>query len=308
MTAYDEQRLAELIKALPPAPHGVGGSGPGAPARTRSARRHRRQGRGRPRVSRRSDREPRGGAPPRGLRARRDPARRAAPPPRELQPTDSRAKKRAASRGGPIQGGPGVLRPHVGTGSSLRQARRLRPSPARSEELRARPLVRRAHGNARDCRSRPHTSHATFASSAGRRWRGWQLKLYGIALNGRSPDPAFVEATRDLAASVLPQPAGGRRPLRRRLRHRARRDVGLHRARLLVAVRERAPPAHLRQPEGGPIAFQPGREPARRLRLGARHRRLRAARLDRGRARRARTGPTSSDTSNGDSTRTSRSS
>ncbi len=35
---------------------------------------------------------------------------------------------------------------------------------------------------------------------------GWQLKLYGIALNGKEPDPEFVEATRDLAASVLPQP------------------------------------------------------------------------------------------------------
>jgi hypothetical protein len=36
---------------------------------------------------------------------------------------------------------------------------------------------------------------------------GWRLKLYGIALNGREPDPGFVEATRDLAASVLPRPA-----------------------------------------------------------------------------------------------------
>ena len=35
---------------------------------------------------------------------------------------------------------------------------------------------------------------------------GWQLKLYGIALNGKEPDPGFVEATRDLAATVLPQP------------------------------------------------------------------------------------------------------
>lgn len=35
---------------------------------------------------------------------------------------------------------------------------------------------------------------------------GWRLKLYGIALNGKDPDPEFVEATRDLAASVLPQP------------------------------------------------------------------------------------------------------
>jgi hypothetical protein len=35
---------------------------------------------------------------------------------------------------------------------------------------------------------------------------GWQLKLYSIALNGTEPDPAFVEATRDLAASILPQP------------------------------------------------------------------------------------------------------
>jgi hypothetical protein len=35
---------------------------------------------------------------------------------------------------------------------------------------------------------------------------GWQLKLYGIALNGKEPDADFVEATRDLAASVLPQP------------------------------------------------------------------------------------------------------
>jgi hypothetical protein len=35
---------------------------------------------------------------------------------------------------------------------------------------------------------------------------GWRLKLYGIALNGKEPDPEFVEATRDLAASILPQP------------------------------------------------------------------------------------------------------
>jgi hypothetical protein len=35
---------------------------------------------------------------------------------------------------------------------------------------------------------------------------GWRLKLYGIALQGKEPDPAFVEATRELAASVLPQP------------------------------------------------------------------------------------------------------
>ena len=38
---------------------------------------------------------------------------------------------------------------------------------------------------------------------------GWRLKLYGIALNGKEPDPEFVEATRDLAASVLPQPPAG---------------------------------------------------------------------------------------------------
>lgn len=37
---------------------------------------------------------------------------------------------------------------------------------------------------------------------------GWRLKLYGIALKGKDPDPEFVEATRDLAASVLPQPPG----------------------------------------------------------------------------------------------------
>jgi hypothetical protein len=36
---------------------------------------------------------------------------------------------------------------------------------------------------------------------------GWQLKLYGIALNGKEPDLGFVEATRDLAAAVLPQPS-----------------------------------------------------------------------------------------------------
>jgi hypothetical protein len=35
---------------------------------------------------------------------------------------------------------------------------------------------------------------------------GWQLKLYGIALNGKEPDPTFVAATRDLAATLLPQP------------------------------------------------------------------------------------------------------
>jgi hypothetical protein len=38
---------------------------------------------------------------------------------------------------------------------------------------------------------------------------GWQLKLYGIALNGKEPDPGFVDATRDLAAAVLPQPPAG---------------------------------------------------------------------------------------------------
>jgi hypothetical protein len=35
---------------------------------------------------------------------------------------------------------------------------------------------------------------------------GWQLKLYSIALNGKEPDAEFVEATRDLAGSILPQP------------------------------------------------------------------------------------------------------
>ena len=38
---------------------------------------------------------------------------------------------------------------------------------------------------------------------------GWRLKLYGISLNGKEPDPEFVDATRDLAAAVLPQPAAG---------------------------------------------------------------------------------------------------
>ncbi len=35
---------------------------------------------------------------------------------------------------------------------------------------------------------------------------GWRLKLYGIAVNGEKPRQEFVEATRDLAATVLPQP------------------------------------------------------------------------------------------------------
>ena len=38
---------------------------------------------------------------------------------------------------------------------------------------------------------------------------GWQFKLYGIALNGKEPDPEFVDATRDLSAAVLPQPPAG---------------------------------------------------------------------------------------------------
>jgi hypothetical protein len=38
---------------------------------------------------------------------------------------------------------------------------------------------------------------------------GWQLKLYGIAVNGQEPRPDFVAATRDLAAQVLPQPPAG---------------------------------------------------------------------------------------------------
>jgi hypothetical protein len=35
---------------------------------------------------------------------------------------------------------------------------------------------------------------------------GWKLKLYGIAVNGSEPRPEFVEAVRDLAARVYPQP------------------------------------------------------------------------------------------------------
>jgi hypothetical protein len=38
---------------------------------------------------------------------------------------------------------------------------------------------------------------------------GWRLKLYSIALNGKEPHREFVGATRDLAASVLPQPPAG---------------------------------------------------------------------------------------------------
>jgi hypothetical protein len=38
---------------------------------------------------------------------------------------------------------------------------------------------------------------------------GWQVKLYGIAVNGQEPRPEFVAATRDLAAQVLPQPPSG---------------------------------------------------------------------------------------------------
>jgi hypothetical protein len=38
------------------------------------------------------------------------------------------------------------------------------------------------------------------------RLAGWELKLYGIAVNGQEPRPEFVEATRDLAESILPQP------------------------------------------------------------------------------------------------------
>ena len=38
---------------------------------------------------------------------------------------------------------------------------------------------------------------------------GWQLKLYGIAVNGQEPRPDFVAATRGLAAQVLPQPPAG---------------------------------------------------------------------------------------------------
>ena len=35
---------------------------------------------------------------------------------------------------------------------------------------------------------------------------GWQLKLYGIGLNGKEARPELIQATRDLAASILPQP------------------------------------------------------------------------------------------------------
>lgn len=36
---------------------------------------------------------------------------------------------------------------------------------------------------------------------------GWRLKLYGIGLAGAEAREEFVEATRDLAASILPRPA-----------------------------------------------------------------------------------------------------
>jgi hypothetical protein len=35
----------------------------------------------------------------------------------------------------------------------------------------------------------------------------WRVKIYGIATPGRTPRPALVDATVDLAAATLPQPA-----------------------------------------------------------------------------------------------------
>ena len=122
MTAYNEQRLAELIKALPPAPQAWVEAAQVLPLARDSLRKAiaagvkiafgtdaavyphgenakelavyvkfgmsaaealRTRG-GRPRVPRRARREPRGGTPARGLRARDDPARRAPPSAGEL--------------------------------------------------------------------------------------------------------------------------------------------------------------------------------------------------------------------------------
>ena len=171
------------------------------------------------------------------------------------------------------------MRPHVGTSSSFRQLRR-------------RPLARIRKKRQRACVGNGMTPLTTVAAPYKPRHvrfvrreevAGWQLKLYGIALNGKEPDAGFVEATRDLAAAVLPQPPAGDDHYGVAFATAHDATSALHRARLLVAVGERAPPAHLRQPEGRPDRVRPGREPARRLRLGARDRQLRAARVDRGR-------------------------
>ena len=112
---------------------------------------------------------------------------------------------------------------------------------------------------------------------------GWQLKLYGIAVNGQEPRPDFVEATRDLAASVLPQPpvADDRYGVAFATAHDAR-SVGI----ALVYWWQSENELHQRiyvSPKDEPDGVHPGRRPASRLRLGARDRRLRAAGLDRGR-------------------------
>ena len=113
---------------------------------------------------------------------------------------------------------------------------------------------------------------------------GWQLKLYGIALNGKEPDPEFVDATRDLAAAVLPQPpaADDHYGVAFATAHDA---TSLYIA--LVYWWQSENELHQRiyvSPKDGAHRVRPGREPAGRLRLGARDRRLRAARVDRGRS------------------------
>ncbi len=195
------------------------------------------------------------------------------------------------------------MRPHVGTSSSFRQLRR-------------RPLARIRKKRQRACVGNGMTPLTTVAAPYKPRHvrfvrreevAGWQLKLYGIALNGKEPDAGFVEATRDLAAAVLPQPPAGDDHYGVAFATAHDATSALHRARLLVAVGERAAPAHLRQPEGRPDRVRPGREPARRLRVGARDRRTSSGARGSRTSWRTRTAPTSSATWSAASTQTSRS-
>ena len=106
---------------------------------------------------------------------------------------------------------------------------------------------------------------------------GWQLKLYGISVNGQEPRPEFVEATRDLAAGVLPQPAvaDDHYGVGFAIAHDAR-FVGI----ALVYWWKSENELHQRiyvSPKDDPVRIRPRGEPAGRLRVGARGRRTSSA-------------------------------
>ena len=123
-----------------------------------------------------------------------------------------------------------------------------------------------------------HPRLGTFV--ADERLGDWRLKLYGLAAPEKGVRPALVERTRELAAASLPPVDEDHHGAAFAIAHDARfpialiywwQDVNELHARIYAGRRDRR--ARARAGDGAVV------------RLGARHRRVRAPRLDRGRDR-----------------------